>query len=111
MVRRGIRALLQAKGFEIIAEAGHGADAVRLVADLQPDVLVMDINMPVMNGIEATREIIKSGSPTKILALSASDPTSAYEMLAAGAKTFVTKARAFEDLPPAIEQLVASERE
>jgi DNA-binding NarL/FixJ family response regulator len=107
-LRRGIRLLLESQPrFQVIAEAADGAAAVRLAAELAPDVVVMDIQMAGMDGIKATALITDGGRGPKVIGVSASDQEAAYAMLTAGASRFVVKGRAFQDLGPVIEGLFA----
>src|SRR5260370_4488818 len=70
IVRKGLRALLEAEpGWEVAAEAMNGRDAVEKAQELKPDIAILDISMPLLNGLEAARQIVKSGSQTKVLAL------------------------------------------
>lgn len=69
VVRGGLSALLTAAGFEVVGAAVDGADAVRLVEELAPDLVLMDLSMPVLDGIEATRQILAGDSPSRIVAL------------------------------------------
>src|SRR5688572_15549561 len=75
LFRRGLRRLLAEHGFDVIGEASNGEDGVRLAAELRPDVVVMDVHMPIMDGVEATRRIrTKSGAaPVLMLTMSAED--------------------------------------
>src|SRR5688572_23501468 len=112
MVRNGLRALLQGEaGMEVVGEATNGRTAVRLAAELSPDVVVMDINLPDLNGIEATRQIrANNGDAPKVIALSAySDERSTREMLRAGASAYVTKEAAFRELATALKLVVANQ--
>ncbi len=104
ITREGLRGLLQKlPGFEVIAEAEDGRNAVKLAQKMAPDVVVMDVTMPDMNGIEATRQIIASVPATKIVALSMhSDRRFIAEMLSAGASAYLPKDCAFEELADAI---------
>ena len=79
-------------GFEVVGEAETGEDAVSLAAELQPDLVLMDVNLPGIDGLEATRRIVASGSDTRILVLSTYS-RSEYEdaATAAGAVAFVSK--------------------
>ncbi len=111
MVRKGLVSLLQAEeGFEIVGEADDGRVAVQMASQLQPDVVVMDLRMPNLNGIDATRQILGESPKTKIIGLSAnSDSRSATEMLRAGATGYVFKQSAFEELATAIRTVMAGE--
>src|SRR4051812_5488023 len=97
MVRAGLRALLAAQpGVEVIGEAATGRTAIRMSSEMSPDVVIMDVNMPDVNGIEATREIRTSGGHTKVIGLSG-HPNMRYasDMLEAGASAYVLKESAF----------------
>ena len=104
ITRKGIRALLEKEpDIDVIAEAENGLVAVKLANELSPDVVIMDITMPEMNGIDATRQIISSGSGIKIIALSMhSDKQYVLEMLRAGASGYLLKDCAQGDLARAV---------
>ncbi len=104
VVRAGLRMLLSADGeLEIVGEAENGAEGVRLAAKLSPDVVLMDISMPDMNGIEATRRIKEQCPEIAVLALTMhEDDQYFFEMLAAGASGYVPKRAAPNDLISAI---------
>jgi len=91
--RLGFRMLLEAApDTEVVGEAGHGAEAVRRVAELRPDVVLMDIRMPGMDGIEATKRILAAGGRSRVLALTTFDLDEyAYAALRAGASGFLLK--------------------
>ena len=107
LLRKGFRMILEAEdGMEIVGEAPDGADAVRLVELYRPDVVLMDVRMPVLDGIEATRAITASaaGDGTRVLILTTFDLDEyAFSALRAGASGFLLK-----DVPPA--ELVAAIR-
>jgi len=91
---------------EVIGEAETGREAVQLTRKLRPAVVIMDIAMPVLNGIEATRQILKAVPSTKVLALSAhSDDAYIDEMIALGASGYITKQSSTQDLSKAIREV------
>jgi len=108
--REGLISMLEKKSdIEIIGEAKNGNEAIRLVHELHPDVVIMDIVMPDTNGIEATRHISKEISNVKIIGLSMhEDGRFAAEMLKAGARGFLLKDCAFEELVDAISAVTAN---
>jgi DNA-binding NarL/FixJ family response regulator len=93
LVRGGFRMILEAKeDMEVVGEAGDGTEAVELVERLQPDVVLMDVRMPDMDGIEATRRIAASGSSTRIVILTTYDVDEyVFAALRAGASGFLLK--------------------
>ncbi|MCX7047875.1 MAG: response regulator transcription factor [Candidatus Sumerlaeota bacterium] len=109
--RSGLRSLIEKEhGLKVIGEAENGQMAIHLARELKPDVVVMDIGMPDMNGIEATRQITASVSGVKVLALSMhTDKRFVKGMLKAGASGYMLKDGAFEELIHAI-RLVTSNR-
>jgi len=98
IVRNGLRSLIEKElDIEVVAEADNGRNAVRFVLELAPDVVIMDIAMPDLNGIEATRQIIAALTVTKVIALSMhADKRYVMEMLKAGASGYVLKDNAYE---------------
>jgi len=108
IMREGLRALLaKQKEIEEIAEAESGRGEVELCAQLHPDVVVIDISMPDLNGIDATRQIIKQSPDMKVIALSMhSDKKYVKEMLSAGASGYLLKDAAFEELGTAIAAVI-----
>jgi DNA-binding NarL/FixJ family response regulator len=102
IVRAGLRMILESEdGFEVVAEAGDGAEAVALVKKLDPDVVLMDIQMPGVNGLEATREIVALArdDSSRVLVLTTFDLDEyVYEALRAGASGFLLKRTPAEDL-------------
>ena len=107
LVRGGMRALLaSAVDIQVIGEAGDGEEAIAVTERLKPDVLVMDLDMPVMNGLAATREIVARELPTKVLVLSMHDEEEhLVELLRAGAVGYLTKTAAQRELVDAIRAL------
>jgi DNA-binding NarL/FixJ family response regulator len=104
ILREGLRSLIEKnQAMEVIAEAEDGRAAVQLARKLQPDIVVMDISMPGMNGIEATRQIVKEFPGIKVVALSMhTDSQFVSEMLKAGVSGYVLKHEAMENLVHAI---------
>jgi DNA-binding NarL/FixJ family response regulator len=107
VMRRGIRQLLETHaGWEICAEAGNGREAVELAAKLKPQVAILDIGMPELNGIEAARAIKKASPRTEILIFTMHDTEQlVYEVLNAGALGYVLKSDASRHLINAVEAL------
>ena len=95
---------------EVVAEAADGRTAVRLARELRPEVVVMDITMPNLNGTEATRQILEHAPATRVVALSMhSDRRSVTHMLQAGATGYVIKSSAFRDLVLAIQAVMTGQ--
>ena len=107
IVRQGLMALLKADGhFTMIGEAQTGREAVELALKLKPDVILMDIAMPVLNGLEATRQILAANPAAKIIVLSAhSDDEYVERMIAVGASGFLEKQSSGEILTKAIKEV------
>jgi DNA-binding NarL/FixJ family response regulator len=107
VVADGIRHLLAAQdGIEVVGTAGDGAQAVRLAGELRPDVTLMDIVMPQMNGIDALREILRRDGEARVLMLSMySDTDRVYQALHAGARGYVLKRDLSDELVGAIRQV------
>jgi len=105
LVRSGIRKLLETRAdFRVVGEASDGEEAVRLVVEKKPDIALMDIWMPRLSGIDATRRIGKRGLDTKVLVLSMHASRSyVEEVLRAGAAGYIVKSAAAEDLLEAID--------
>lgn len=97
LVRAGFRLILERAGLEVVGEAENGEIGVAIVADTAPDVVLMDIRMPLMDGIEATRRIVATDDPPRVLALTTFDDDEyVYAAVRAGASGFMLK-----DAPPA----------
>src|SRR5256886_6394175 len=106
VVREGLRALLSATpDIEVVGEADSGRLAVQLAQKLQPDVVVMDVVMPQLNGIEATRQIVRDAPASKVLVLSSySDDDKVAQLIEYGATGYLVKQAATNDLVKAIRE-------
>jgi len=104
VVRQGLRKVLEeCPDWEVVAEAGDGREAVRQAEDLKPDVAIIDVAMPLLNGIETTRQIVKRSPTTRILVLSMhSDEAYVNQILKAGATGYLLKDSADVDLLQAV---------
>src|SRR3954462_9003143 len=99
LFRTGLRNLLEEKDVQIVGEAATGADAVRIVSELAPDVVVMDLNMPGMGGVEATRHISIAAPLTRVVMLTISDQDSdVIDAILAGACGYLLKDSSIQDL-------------
>lgn len=109
--REGLRSLIdKSDTAQVIGEAGDGVEAVRLAGELKPDLVIMDLTMPIMNGIDATREITKKYPVTRVLALSMeSNRFFVVEVLKAGAAGYILKDTAFAELLDAIHAVARGE--
>ncbi len=107
VVRRGVRSLLESeKGFEITGEASTGREAVDMARRLQPDVVVMDLSLPELNGLDATRQILKDSPRSEILVLTMHHSEElARDVLQAGARGYVLKSDADQSLIAAVTSL------
>jgi DNA-binding NarL/FixJ family response regulator len=107
VVRQGLRALLNAEeDIEVIGEAENGRQAVMLARKSPPDVVVMDVAMPMLNGLEATRQILRSGTHTRVLVLSSyGDDECVQQLMQAGASGYLIKQTAANDLLKAIREV------
>ena len=109
LVRAGIRSLLESReGIEVVGEARDGREALQLIETYGPDVVLMDISMPGLNGIEAIREMRASGSTARVVLLTMhEDPEYAIEALNAGALGYVVKHSASSELLSALEEALS----
>jgi len=107
IVREGLRSLLKAhRDWEIVGEAADGRQAVALVKELKPDIVILDISMPLLNGLEATRQILKIRPQTKVLILTMHESDSLIrDILAVGARGYILKTDVGNDLVAAVESL------
>jgi DNA-binding NarL/FixJ family response regulator len=108
IVRQGLSLLLAGAGFEVVGEASNGHEAVRLAHELEPDVVVLDVIMPVLNGLDAAREIQHASPRTRaILLTSRQDEQMVLEALQAGIRGCVQKTHQAQDLIQAIRDVAA----
>jgi two-component system response regulator NreC len=108
IVRRGLRGLVESAGLTVVAEAADGLEAVRLCEETRPDVLILDIGMPTLNGIEVAARAQKLDRPPRVIILSVhGDESYIMRALAAGAKAYLLKSATDEDLIPALHAVVA----
>jgi two-component system response regulator NreC len=106
LVRQGLKSLLEREGFQVVAEASDGQEAVRHVESLQPEIVVMDISMPILNGLNAAREMSRTCPKTKTILLTQHDEGQyVSEALDAGVKGYVLKNQVASDLLLAIRQV------
>ena len=108
IIRDGLRALIErTPGMDVVAESDNGRTAVQLVRKIAPQVVIMDIGMPELNGIEATRQIVSNDGNIKVIALSMhSDRAFVVGMLRAGASGYLLKDCAFEEMAHAVQTVV-----
>jgi two-component system, NarL family, response regulator NreC len=106
IVRQGLRSILEKESCTVVGEAGDGREAVRLAQELSPDVAVLDLSMPLLNGLDAAREIIKVSHQTKVILLTmhTEDPY-VMEALRAGIRGYLLKTQAAQDLVQAIREV------
>jgi two-component system response regulator NreC len=108
IVRRGLRGLLEAEGLTVVAEAADGLEALRLCEEHRPDVVILDITMPRLNGIEVAARVQKLDRPPGVIILSVhGDESYIMRALAAGARAYLLKSATDEDLIPAVRAVAA----
>jgi DNA-binding NarL/FixJ family response regulator len=107
IVRQGLRSMLESqRDCKVVGEASDGRQAVSMTKELNPDVVILDIGMPTLNGLEATRQILKMRPQTKVLILTMHESDSVIrEVLDAGARGYILKTDAGRDLVTAVESL------
>jgi DNA-binding NarL/FixJ family response regulator len=106
LIRQGLKAFLERQGFQVVCEASDGQEALRTAEKNQPDVAIIDISMPLLNGIDAARELKKSSPKTKAILLTQHDEDQyVTEALRAGVRGYVLKSQAADDLVHAINEV------
>lgn len=111
LMRDGLRALLEKEGLEIVGECANGRDAIALTVELRPSVVLMDISMPELNGIDATRLLLAAAPHTKVIGLSMNaDRRYVVGMFSAGAVGFLLKTSASEELIIAVRTVESNLR-
>jgi two-component system, NarL family, response regulator NreC len=110
LVRQGLKSLLEREHFQVVAEASDGQDAVRFVETHTPDIAILDISMPTLNGIDAARGLARSSPKTKTILLTQHEEEQyIHEALEAGVKGYVLKNQVANDLIQAIRQVCRGE--
>jgi two-component system response regulator NreC len=106
IVREGLKGLLERQHFDVVGEASEGREAVQLAKELRPDVAVVDYSMPLMNGLEAAREIQRVSPSTRTILLTMhTEDLYVFEALRAGIRGYVVKTQAAADLIRAIHEV------
>jgi two-component system, NarL family, response regulator NreC len=107
MFTQGLRTVLEREGYEIVGEAVDGQEAIRLARQLNPDIAILDLSMPLLNGIDAAREIHKRAPNTQVIILTMYEEDAyVLEGLRAGIRGYVLKAQAAEDCVAAIREVL-----
>lgn len=106
LVRQGLKAFLERQGFQVVGEASNGEEALRMAVKTAPDIAIMDVSMPVLNGLDAARELQKSSPKTKVVLLTKHDEDEyVAEALRVGARGYVLKSQAAVDLVHALQEV------
>jgi len=106
IVRQGLKVLLEREGFNVVGEACDGREAVRLAQELCPDIALLDLSMPLLNGVDAGRAILQASPKTKIVLLTMhTENHHVLDALRAGIKGYVLKTKAAEELVQAIQEV------
>jgi two-component system response regulator NreC len=110
LVRQGLKSLLERERFQVMAEASDGQEAVRLIETHHPDIAILDISMPTLNGIDAARGLSRAAPKTKVILLTQHEEEQyIHEALEAGVKGYVLKSQVANDLIQAIRQVCRGE--
>jgi DNA-binding NarL/FixJ family response regulator len=106
LVRQGLRSLLEREKFQVVAEASDGQEVIRQVQALGPEIAIIDISMPILNGIDAARELVRSSPKTKTILLTQHEEEQyIHEALQAGVRGYILKSQVANDLIHAIQQV------
>jgi DNA-binding NarL/FixJ family response regulator len=106
IVRQGLKVLLEREGFNVVGEACDGREAVRLAQELSPDIALLDLSMPLLNGVDAGRAILQTSPKTKVVLLTMhTENHYVLDALRAGIKGYVLKTKAAEELVQAIQEV------
>jgi DNA-binding NarL/FixJ family response regulator len=106
LIRQGLKALLEKQGCQVVCEASDGQEALRFAEKAQPEVAILDVSMPVLNGVDAARELKKTSPKTKVILLTQHDEDQyVTEALRAGVRGYVLKSQAADDLVHAIREV------
>lgn len=106
LVRQGLKALLEKKGLQVVSEASDGQEALRLAQKNTPELAILDISMPVLNGVDTARELVKLSPRTKVILLTQHDESQyVTEALRAGVNGYVLKSQAADELIHAISEV------
>ena len=107
IVRQGLKSLLEREGYEVVGEAADGREAVRLAQDLSPDVAILDFTMPLLNGMDAAREILRTSPRMGVILLTMhTEDHRVVGALRAGVRAYVLKTQAAEELAQAIREVL-----
>jgi two-component system response regulator NreC len=107
IVRQGLKGILEREGFKVVGDAADGREAIRIAESVQPDVAILDLAMPQLNGLDAAREILRSSPRTKAILLTMhTEDAYVLEALRAGVTGYVLKTQAAGDLVQAIREVI-----
>lgn len=111
IVRQGTRLYLESQGYEVVGEATTGREAVQMTRDLRPDVVIMDVRMPELTGVEATRRIRHENEQVRVLVLTAYDePAYVHALLEAGADGFMLKTAELSELHTVLQEVIVGRK-
>lgn len=106
MVRQGLRALLHKEGFDVVAEASNGHEAIQRAGEFHPDIVILDYAMPLLNGIDAAREVLRVSPRSKVIIVTTyPDDVFVLEALRAGIQGYLLKARPMSELVDAVREV------